>query len=198
VIGNKDISDSLPGFSVVQASSGPGLPCGHALPLGPGPACTLARASGRRRPDERYFCWIGLHASARYTVTISRYLQSDDERTQPQRSQSAQRTHRDFLSGYCGTLDPLPILNHMVIPLPPLARSRLPGPWQAGCPPGRASLAWQALPHGLGPACTGRARVRAQEAGRASSEVAGGQRHGFSGSNDPGAAYHLLILTICL
>jgi len=30
----------------------------------------------------------------KYTVTISLFLQSDDERIQPQRSRSSQRTHR--------------------------------------------------------------------------------------------------------
>ena len=40
-------------------------------------------------------------------VTISCYLQSDDERIQPQRSRSSQRMHKDFLSG---TFDPLSIL----------------------------------------------------------------------------------------
>ncbi len=127
------------------------------------PSCSgarmLALLSGRARPDKRYFCWIGLNASAMSTVTISRYLQSDDERIQPQRSQSAQRTHGDFLSGYCGTFNPLPILNHMIIPLPRLARSWLPALAGAGCPPGRDSLAWQALPLGLGPACMDRVRL---------------------------------------
>jgi hypothetical protein len=43
----------------------------------------------------------------KYVVTISRSIQSDDERIQPQRSRSSQRTHKDFLSG---TFDPLSII----------------------------------------------------------------------------------------
>ena len=79
---------------------GSGLPPGRAsLPaalLGLG-ARLRALVSGRRRPDELYFCRAGLHDSVPSTVTISRYLLSDDERIQPQRSRSSQRTHRDFL-----------------------------------------------------------------------------------------------------
>jgi hypothetical protein len=48
----------------------------------------------------------------KYTVTISRSLQSDDKRMQPKRSRSSQRTHKDFLQGqltHCLSLNPVTI-----------------------------------------------------------------------------------------
>jgi hypothetical protein len=61
-------------------------------------------ASTCRRPDELYFCRQVCMIAFRLRLLISCYLQSDDERIQPQSSQSSQRTHRDFLSGYIGDI----------------------------------------------------------------------------------------------
>ena len=60
--------------------------------------------------NPQHFCWTGLHASAMSTVTISRYLHSDDKRIQ---LQSTQRFLDEIL---WGNLTNCPYPNHMIIP----------------------------------------------------------------------------------
>jgi len=80
------------GPALAAAGCPPGRASFRSAARARGPACARSCAGAGGRSGSVSARWSA--SSAQSAVTISCYLQSDDEQIQPQRSRCSQRTHR--------------------------------------------------------------------------------------------------------
>jgi len=86
-----------------------------------------ALASGRRRPEEQYFCRTGLHASPPSTVTISCYLQATTNESNHKDHEAHKGRTKTFCQGHLTHYPILKVHDNLLIVASQLV-GRL-GPW---------------------------------------------------------------------